>query len=367
MSGDPYALLCLTLLGILIVFVNWQRLLTNQTAELTTSVALLVMGFAGILCGKGHTFTPAVIAILSAALLSWKEPLTDFSLGLTNAEMRSAILLSIITFVIYPVLPVKAIDPWHLIEPRASWMTVILIAALGFANYLLWKLYGAGGVMIGAFLGGLVNSTVAITDLSLRTKEGGEATIEMTYRGVMLATAAMIIRNMAILGLLAFHALFAVWVTLLTMLLACIGCAIFRRSSALSLSADGSTLRLESPFSMASALKFGFVFLVLSIAGALAKRFLGAWGFYAISFAGGLVSSASAVASAAILANHKEITPLVAGNGAVISSLASAIINGPLVARISNQRQLSRKIAFSIGAVASAGIIGFILQILLRS
>jgi uncharacterized membrane protein (DUF4010 family) len=30
-----------------------------------------------------------------------------------------------------------------LIEPQTTWATVILIAALGFVNYVLWKIYGA--------------------------------------------------------------------------------------------------------------------------------------------------------------------------------------------------------------------------------
>jgi hypothetical protein len=46
-----------------------------------------------------------------------------------------------------------------LVEPRSTWATVILIAALGFINYLLWKLYGTRSPEITGFLGGLVNST----------------------------------------------------------------------------------------------------------------------------------------------------------------------------------------------------------------
>jgi uncharacterized membrane protein (DUF4010 family) len=33
-----------------------------------------------------------------------------------------------------------------LVEPRAAWLTVILIAAIGFVNYILLKLYSARGV-----------------------------------------------------------------------------------------------------------------------------------------------------------------------------------------------------------------------------
>lgn len=47
--GDNYALLSLSLLGVLIVFLNLHTLWTNQGTELTTSAALLLIGFAGVL------------------------------------------------------------------------------------------------------------------------------------------------------------------------------------------------------------------------------------------------------------------------------------------------------------------------------
>ena len=54
----------------------------------------------------------------------------------------SMILLAILAFVVYRVLPTGSLDPWALVEPRAAWVTVILIATLGFTNYVLLKLYG---------------------------------------------------------------------------------------------------------------------------------------------------------------------------------------------------------------------------------
>jgi uncharacterized membrane protein (DUF4010 family) len=80
------------------------------------------------------------VGIVTAALLAWKEPLAGFSHALTESELRSAILLAILAFVVYPVLPPGTLDPWGLIDPREAWITVILIAALGFANYVLLKL-----------------------------------------------------------------------------------------------------------------------------------------------------------------------------------------------------------------------------------
>src|SRR6266702_918252 len=207
--GDSYALLSLGLLGVLLVLMNWHVIRRGEKVELTTSAALLITGFVGVLCGRGHTFTPVVVTVVTAWLLAWKEQLAGFSIGLTALELRAAILLAVLAFVVYPILPVQAIDPWGLIQPRSAWVTVILIAAIGFANYILLKAFGAKGVQITGFLGGLVNSTVTVTELAVRARESEGSLRDEAYRGVLLATCAMAMRNAALLGIVATAALFA--------------------------------------------------------------------------------------------------------------------------------------------------------------
>jgi len=99
-------------------------------------------------------------------LLSLKPALTHFTGGLKVNEVRGAVLLGLLGFVIYPVLPNRFVDPWRLVNPREAWLTVIIIAALGFLNYVLLKVYSSRGLYYTAILGGLVNSTATIAELS---------------------------------------------------------------------------------------------------------------------------------------------------------------------------------------------------------
>ncbi len=375
MLGESFSLLALGLVGVLVIFLNVETIRTGEGAEITTSAALFVTGFAGLLAGQGHTFTPTALGIATAALLAWKEPLAGFSHGLTESELRSAILLAILAFVAYPVLPTGSIDPWGLIEPRPAWVTVLLIAGLGFANYVLLKLYGARGIELTGFLGGLVNSTVTVTELTQRARAAGGRLSDVTYRGVVLATAAMLIRNAVILGLLAPAALFDSAVPLALMIGgAAVAVATHgghstavrttdaREGQAAEPAREPLLPALESPFSLTAALKFGIIFLVLQIAGTLAQRALGHWGFYAVSVAGGIVSSASAVASAANLAAAGTLTPQVAGIGATFASAASAIVNLPLVARLAKDRVLTWKFARVLGGIVLLGALGAVVQ-----
>ena len=121
-------------------------------------------------------------------------------------------------------------------------------------------------------------------------------------------------------------------------------------------------LNLEQPFSLWAALKFGLIFLALHAAGTLAQKHLGTWGFYAVSVAGGFVSSASAVAAAGMATAHHNVSTVIAANGAVLASLTSTLVDIPLVARVASQRSLTVRLSVALGLIAAVGIAGIVLH-----
>lgn len=311
-------------------------------------------------CGPGareHHGKAGVRTFGLAALLAWKQPISGFVVGLSEPELRSAILLAILSFLIYPVLPTQAVDPWGLIEPQGTWVTVLLIAALGFINYVLWKVYGPRGIDITSFLGGLVNSTAGVAELAQRVKEGGESLLALAYRGVLLATTAMLVRNSLLLAILAWPAFVSSLAPRLLMAAASI-LFVWKSSSQRRPDTQAPRLHLEQPFSLRAALKFGLTFLALHVAGTLGQRQLGPLGFYAVSIAGGLLSSASAVAAAGTAAAHGQVSFQIAADAAVLASLTSTLIDVPLMARAASQRRLTARLSVALGTIAAAGIAG---------
>jgi uncharacterized membrane protein (DUF4010 family) len=181
----------------------------------------------------------------------------------------------------------------------------------------------------------------------------------------------MLIRNVVILGLLAPRALLQSADALVLMLA---GAALVAL-----LYGDGAPLRrrafkagdpehqapvpaMPSPFSLTAALKFGILMLALQVAGTLAQRALGDTGFYAVSVVGGVVSSASATAAAATLAATGTLEPRVAGGGAILASLMSALVNLPIVARMTKDRVLTRRLTAVLAGVILLGVIGAVVQ-----
>ena len=195
------------------------------------------------------------------------------------------------------------------------------------------------------------------TELASRVADFGAGLVGVAYRGILLSVAAMAVRNALVLGLLSPAALVVSGATLGLMLIASTVLA-FSSAPPSEPLAEDKPLQLTSPFSLRSALKFGVIFLLLKVAGTLAQSLLGHFGFYAVSALGGIVSSASAVAVAAALASAGKITPVVAGVGAILASLASAGVNVLLVARFARSPQLVRRVWISIVLVMGVGLAG---------
>ena len=360
--GGHYGLATLALVGLLVITLNVSSLRAGLGTELTTSAAMMVTAMAGILCGLGHTIAPAAVMVISTALLAWKERLAGFSADLSEGELRSAILLAVLAIVIYPALPDGPVDPWGLVEPRGAWVTVILIAGIGFFNYVLWKLYGARGTELSGFFGGLINSSFTVIELVQRVRDVGGAFATTAYRGILLATGAMVMRNATLLLLLAPAALVGGLPAFALMVAALVGLVAHERPWADYGAADQTApeIRLGSPFSLGQTLKYGAVFLALHVLGGLMQRQFGDAGFYVVSVLGGVVSSASAVAAAGALAEQGSIAPTTAGAGAVLATFTSIAFN-PLFALRSGNSGLVRRVALAMLAVAVAGLLGLLL------
>ena len=342
---------------LLVVAMNGRSILTDRSLEITTSAALMATYLLGVLVGQGHIFTPVAGAVVITMLLAWKTELSRFAGDLQPNEIRSAVLLGLIGFVIYPVLPNRYVDPWHLFNPSDAWISVIAIAGIGFVNYVLLRIYRARGLYISALFGGLVNSTATMAELSSRVQgtELAGLTIVLSH----LTTVAMFARNLILATLFSPLSLSATLVPVLAMTLVA-GFFVWLDQKAEQHPAG--TVSLTSPVAVGKVLKFGVVFIAIQIAGTLLTRVFGNSGMLAVSVIGGLVSSASTTAAAATMAMHGQISPSLAGSATVLASLASAAVNLPIVWRTTDNKAVFRRLVIQTVGIMAAGILAVVVD-----
>ena len=352
LAGSAIAYLTFAGVLLIVLLTGLRNLSDRKPIETTTSAALIATFIFGVLVGQGHRYTPIAGAVVMTLLLSLKPALTHFAGGLQVNEVRSAVLLGLLAFVIYPVLPDRTVDPWQLVNPREAWLTVVVIAALGFANYVLLKLYSSRGIYYSAILGGLVNSTATIAELSgLLTVPDANAAALATIVD-FLTIIAMFVRNLLILAIFARAAAANAAMPLTVMVAAAFVCIWQQRRHGRTQTVG---LRLSSPLSLPKVLKFGLIFLAIEIIGNIGQRYFGHLGFLVVSAIGGLVSSASTAGAAATLAMHGTITAQTAGFATVLTSMMSALSNLPLLHQQIRRWAVTRRLALLSFCIVAAG------------
>ncbi len=350
----------ISLVGVflIVIFANARSLLEDRSLETTTSAALFVIFVLGSLVGQGYLFTPVAAAILMTMLLAWKVELHRFAGGLQPTEIRSAVLLGLLGLVVYPILPNRFVDPWELINPRQDWIVVIVIAGIGFVNYVLLKLYGEKGLYLSGFLGGFVNSSAAAVELA-KPLSAGSTSSGVAVAALLLTIVAMFARNLIILAIFSPSSVTSAAGPLLAMTA---GAIVFVRRSKARIGDVPAEIHLESPVSVKRVLGFAILFLLIQIVSTLGERYVGKFGFLAISVMGGLVSSASTSAAAANMARHGQMQTGLAGAGVVLASVASALINLPIIYKGAKNPAVIRRLTVVTVALSVLGIVFLALQ-----
>lgn len=320
------ALIQFAMIVLVALIVNAYSFWKTQHMQITTSLALAATNILGMAVGSGDFFLSFAGAIAIAALLSWKTELITLSGKLTEREIRGALLLAFISFVIYPLLPVQPVDPWKVLDLRAVWLTVIVVSALKFVNYVLLRIFGERGLRYSSLLGGLVNSAAMALFLGEEARKNKQVLADAPEH-MLLAGAAMILRNWVLV--LLFSAprglprslptlLVLVPMTLVAGAAAGLTAWHARRTPGQTASVpspaseQGQETRppeaehgdeqrgqikkrqaLQSPLGAGSVLAFALIFLTLTILSGTGRILFGATGFLVVIVIGALASAAS--------------------------------------------------------------------------
>ena len=338
--------------------ITYAKIFLYRRIGVTSPISLFFIYIMGILVGYNYWLFAIVSSIVVSFLLIQKQPLHHFAGNLTKEELYNAVQFLAVAFILYPIAPEKQI--FGVINLKYAILIVILVSLISFLSYVLLRKYGAQrGICYSGFLGGFVNSeatAAALAGLSKRSKE----IVEPVLTGILLCNISMLIRNLV----LAFIVDPSGQTTLLMLppqlVIIIVSVAmVFKYNKKICPTGEGENLKIESPFSLGQAFKFGFAFTIILVIASFANQIAGTIGIYATAL-GALVSSSGVIVSVTLLAVSGNISYTTAANTALLASIVSTL-NKILISKISGSTPLYSVSKNIFGIIAVIGVIAILL------
>lgn len=165
-------------LGFALVF-GWfqmQEMRRKKSVSATGAVTGLCVFALGGLAVAGDFRVAAAAGVALAVLLASREALHRLLKTLSWEELRSALILAVMTAIVLPLLPDRTIDPWNGFNPREVWFFTVFTGAISYAGYIATRIAGpARGFLVSALAGSLVSSTAVTVALAHTARSGAHA------------------------------------------------------------------------------------------------------------------------------------------------------------------------------------------------
>jgi len=314
---------------------------------LTTETAAVGVCLLGGACVAGDVAVALALGVAFSAILAYKRPMHDLVAKLGTEDIEAGVKLLAATFIVLPLLPAEAIDPWGAIRPRPLWMLVILIAALSLVGYVATRALGTQrGTTVTGLTGGLVSSTAVTLAFARQSREQAGRTDDALAAGLLLAWGVMSARVVVLAAfihaplvpalLLPFGAMFGVTALAVILLLG---------RTRLQEPAVAASVALRNPFSLTAAMKFALLFAAVLLVVALVQRSFPAQGYYVVALITGLPDVDAITLSMSALARDGGVDEATAVRSLVVAALSNTVLKCGLVVGLASAALRWRTVA----------------------
>lgn len=347
---------------IVAAYVMSGRLQVHAEAQgITTEVAAIAVCMLAGLTMLGHRELAVMLAVVAAAALAYKRSLQTMVERVSWDDVFAGLRLAIATFVVLPLLPHEAIDPWGALKPYSLWLLVILISSLSLIGYVatIWLGHQRGAAVTG-LAGGLVSSTAVTLSFARQSRDKANRIPEFALAsGILLAWGIMFVR--VVVEVLVVN---AALVPRLLIPFAAMGVVSGALAWFFAMRGTGQKqtaareVPLKNPFSLTEAIKFGAFFAVVLLVVKLVQQYFPGEGFYVVALLAGLTDVDAITLSMAEYAINGDAD--IAVTSIVIASLANTTVKAGMVAMLATTG-MRRKILGGTGAIFAAGAVGVVL------
>jgi uncharacterized membrane protein (DUF4010 family) len=336
-------------------FFAWREEKASGSRSATGFIAGLLSFALGAYAMVGSKAAAGSVAVAATFILAERRALHGFLEKLKWIELRAALMLLVMTFVLLPVLPDRFVDPWGALNPHQLWLLTILTAAVSYAGYIAVKLAGPrNGPLYAGALGGLVSSTTVTWTFARMARQhlygAAEATagIAASWTLSLLRMAAIaIVLAPSLLRPLGLPVASAALVTTLASM------AMYRRSSSGTTEAN---VPLTDPFDLWMILRFTAVLAAVMLAAKLLPQMSGQESLFGLAAVSGFADVDPITLSTAQAVD----TSMAAAYGAVIiltAAGANVLAKAGLTAFFGGLRFALPLIATGIAAAMAAGAV----------
>ena len=309
-------------------------------AENNLSVTGVVAGILTFVLGAYATLGNEVVAVAAAVataiLLALRERLHSWVRELTWPELRSALVLLAMSFLLLPILPNRTVDPWNVLNPAEIWLLAILIAAVSFAGYVAVRLLGdRKGIAAAAMTGGMASSTATTLSFARLAREQPDST-GLLAGGILLAGVIMLARVVVLAGTLKPDLIVTVlWPAAAGAAVLLLGAAVLLRKSKRPDTPEPK-LDLRSPFDLGTVLQLAALIAVIMLFAKTVAGYAGPAGLFLLAAVSGIADVDALTLSMARFAEGQVglreagIAILVAaGVNTVSKAVMTAVVGGP--------------------------------------
>lgn len=353
-------LFLLTGTGVLL-FAGISYVFTARSGEIgsTSEMAVLLAFLLGGLVFTGKITLAVGIAVAITALLSLKLQFHTFVGKLSLKDVYALLKFIVISVLVLPFLPNTPIGPYPFLVPRDIWLIVVLVAAVGFAGYLLARFLGAQrGIIFTALIGSVVSSTAVTMEFSRKSRTTPQAG-SLYGVGVILASSAMFLRILVIIFIIN-RTMFQ---HLLLPLLLCaaaggLAALFIYKKMAFSPVAPDANVEVENPLDLVGAIKFGAMYTGILFLIHFIREYAGAQGVYLAGALSGLTDVDAISISMSQMAGN-PVAWDIAQSTVVLATLSNSIVKYSMSLLWGNS-SLRRATSLGFGAIIAVGALVFI-------
>lgn len=342
-------------LAALMAVANFMRSKTpNFDIGLTTEAAALLMYVVGAYLVLGQTTVAVAVGASVAVLLHLKDTLHGIVSKIGQNDLRAIMQFVVISLVVLPVLPDRTFGPYQVLNPYNIWLMVVLIVGLGLSGYFAYKVFGQkSGTVLGGILGGLISSTATTVSYARRSKDQ-HASSMLAALVIFIASTVSFVRIITEVAVVAPGTLPTVAPPLAAVFLLMVILAIMvylkRDDSHDTMPEQGNPAQLKT------ALVFGAIYAIVTLAIAFAKDKLGDSGLYFVAVVSGLTDVDAITLSTSRLMQVGNLDTDHGWRLILVAALSNIAFKAGLVGVLGN-RSVFGKVALLFGIVLAGGLL----------